>query len=485
MPKYSSTLSSIIKRRSLPALLTLSSAIIAAVLYLNLTPSLYKVTGRLMLNDRRISLSELGRDLSTTPASTQGGPNPVANQAELLRSQRVLEAAVNKVLANRSNSSEKKLVVRKLKRKLNIKIIPATNILELTYEDPNPSLATKLINAVSQSAVEISTESLRLEVKSVRDFLQAEVPKKRIEVEAAENAENQYRRSSGIIDSEDQKKSLIESLTALNDRQSDLFSQVQEAREKSKELKKVSGSDNIQSAYINGRIGQDRELSLLRSQLVELDVKLAQERSRYQDKAPNVAALIQSRSALLKLYSQKSTRLSNKDRNVRPFNVTSDELSQKITSEYILSETGRISLEKKLAALQTKQAELQDRLTQLPMKQQPLTLLIRRREEATSSLKLLQNKLEEARIAESQLVGDLRTIEQAEVPLYPSSPNIQVVMLLAIVFGIILAIGLVLLLEAIDKRFWDVTDGVFEDSSYHLENRPEQRLPEFVKKKHK
>ena len=73
----------------------------------------------------------------------------------------------------------------------------------------------------------------------------------------------------------------------------------------------------------------------------------------------------------------------------------------------------------------------------------------------------------------------------AEVPLYPSSPNIKVVMLLAIVFGIILAIGLVLLLEAIDKRFWDVTDGVFEDSSYHLENRPEQRLPEFVKKKPK
>ena len=100
-------------------------------------------------------------------------------------------------------------------------------------------------------------------------------------------------------------------------------------------------------------------------------------------------------------------------------------------------------------------SQLKARVAQLPIKQQPLTALIRQREEAASTLKFLQSKLEEARLAQAQKVSNIRIIESAKVPESPSSPKKAVVLALATVFGGILATGIILLLELMDNTLRD------------------------------
>lgn len=458
MGKNISSLPSVLKRHRWPAIATFASVIAASIAYLVSAPPLYKVTTRLMLDDKKVSVSELGRDLSQLPSGTPGGPSPIANQAELVRSQRVLKRAVGKIFPQGADSSQGKLVTKELSKGLKVKIVPATNILEISYQGRDAALATRLLNAVSQTMVQESTEAIRSEAKSVREFLELEVPKQRTAAEAAEAAENRYRQTSGIISFEEQTKSLVESLATLEDQERVLSAQLQEAKAEVNALQQITDSTTLKNAYAAGRIGQDEELKDLRTKLADLDTKLVNQRSRFTDNNPAIISLVRERDALRAIYNKKLSRVLPKNQTVSPANIASDELSQNLTSKFIVGETERLALEKKLRVVQTERTQLQNRLTQLPIKQQPLAALTRRREEATTSLKLLQSKLEEARIAEAQLLGNIRIIEQAQQPSSPAAPNPKVVLVLATVFGTILGVGVVLLLEVMDNTLREDSD---------------------------
>lgn len=458
MAKNISSLPSVLKRHRWPALATFASVIGASIAYLVVTPPVYKVTARLMLDDKQVSVSQLGRDLTQVPSNVPGGPSPIANQAELVKSQRVLKRAVDKVFPKEVESPKSKKTIGVLGKGLKVKIVPATNILEMSYQDRDPALATKLINAVSEVMVEESTEAIRSEAKAVREFLEKEVPKRRAAAGAAEGAETQYRQQSGLISFEEQTKSLVESLATLEDQERVLAAQLQEARSKSQELQQITNSSTLPNAYAAGRVGQDKELADLRVKLADVDGQLAKARSRFTDDNPAIVSLLQQRDSIRDLYNAKAARLLPTNQSVPSANIASDELSQKLTSQYITGETDRIALEKKLNVLQADRVQLRQRIAQLPLKQQPLTILVRQREEATASLKLLQSKLEEARIAEAQLISNIRIIEQAQIPSAAAGPNSKVVLVVAIVFGTILAVGIILLLEVMDNKLRDASD---------------------------
>jgi capsular exopolysaccharide synthesis family protein len=458
MAKSISSLPSVLKRHRWPALATFASVIGASIAYLVVTPPVYKVTARLMLDDKQVSVSELGRDLSQVSAGTPGGPSPIANQAELVKSQRVLKQAVDKVFPKEVGSPKSKKTITALGKGLKVKIVPATNILEMSYQDADPALATRLINAVSEVMVEESTEAIRSEAKAVREFLENEVPKRRVAAGAAEGAETRYRQQSGLISFEEQTKSLVSSLATLEDQERILSAQLQEARSRSNELQQITKSSTLPNAYAAGRVGQDKELTDLRVKLADLDGQLAKARSRFTDDNPAIVSMLQQRDSLVALYNAKVARLLPTNQSIPSANIASDELSQKLTSQYIVGETDRIALEKKLNVLQIDRVQLQQRITQLPLKQQPLTILVRQREEATASLKLLQSKLEEARIAEAQLISNIRIIEQAQLPSSAAGPNSKVVLVVAIVFGTILAVGIILLLEVMDNKLRDAEE---------------------------
>ncbi len=458
MAKNISSLPSVLKRHRWPALATFASVIGASIAYLVVTPDVFKVTARLMLDDKQVSVSQLGRDLTQVPSNVPGGPSPIANQAELVKSQRVLKRAVDKVFPKEVESPKSKKTIAALGKGLKVKIVPATNILEMSYQDPDPALATKLINAVSEVMVEESTEAIRSEAKAVREFLEKEVPKRRDLAGAAEGAETQYRQQSGLISFEEQTKSLVESLATLEAQERVLSAQLQEAKSRSNELQQITKSSTLPNAYAAGRVGQDKELTDLRVKLADLDGQLAKTRSRFTDDNPAIVSLLQQRDSIRDLYNAKAARLLPTNQSVPSANIASDELSQKLTSQYITGETDRIALEKKLNVLQAERVQLRQRITQLPLKQQPLTILVRQREEATASLKLLQSKLEEARIAEAQLISNIRIIEQAQLPSAAAGANSKVVVVVAIVFGIILAVGIILLLEVMDNKLRDAED---------------------------
>ncbi|NEU74500.1 polysaccharide biosynthesis tyrosine autokinase [Hassallia byssoidea VB512170] len=460
MEKGISSLLAVLKRRAFPALVTFTAVIGGAFAYLTVTPRLYEASARLMQDDRRVSVSELGRDLTSVSSGAPGGPSPLANQAELVKSERVLERAIALAsLKSYNGSPGSQITSGELNQGLDVKIVPATNILELSYKSKDPELAAQLLNAVSQAMIEENTKTISSEATKVREFLEtSEIPNAYKRLREAENKESQYRHISGIISFEEQTKSTVESLATLEDQERSLTAQLQEAKGRDASLRQITDAKSLDKAYASVRGGQDEQLKTLRAKLTELNTKLIEARLRLTENHPSVISLVEQRDNLNKLYTEQLGRVSSANSSVATNSVAGDQISQDLTSKLLANETERSAIENKLKTVQAQRTQLQSRLAKLPLQQQPLIALTREREDATASLKSLQSKLEEARITEAQKVSNLRLIEAAKPPTIASSPKRSAVLALATVFGTVLGTGVMLLLEVLDNTLKDASE---------------------------
>ena len=439
----------VIKRNFWNALATFGAVVGASALYLRFTPPMYESSARLILDERRVSVSELGQALAAN--STPGDASPIATQAELITSERILKRAIG--LLNPRGASEQPLPsAGEVGGSLRVKIVPATNILELSYKSPDPKLAAEMLNAVSQAMVQESGESIRQQASSVREFVETRVPQQQANLEQAELAESRFKEANGIVGLEAQDTSLINSLTAVEDQGRTLTAQLKEAQRKSGLLQGVIGVNNVQTAYLASRAGQDDQLKTLRGKLTDLETQVIDTRSRLGDQHPDLLALTQKRDETRSLYSQSLSRIVPAQQGLAAGKVAADDLSRTLISTYITGEVERSALLDKLKAVQDQQQPLRDRMATLPAKQRILTSLIRRREQEAATLKLLQNKLEEARIAEAQLVSNVRIVGLAGVPNSPSSPKALLTLMLSSITGAALAIGVILLGELLNGK---------------------------------
>ena len=464
MEKGISSLLTVLMRRSLPALATFVAVIGGAFAYLNVAPRLYETSSRLILDQKQVSLSELGRDLTQVANATPGGPNPLADQAELVKSQWVLDKAIEIFSSNykvdlQQSFAQDGLTPKYLRKSLSVKIVPATNILQITYENQDPVLAARLLNAVTQAMVEYDITAISSEATKVKEFLEnRQLPIARKNLQQVEVAENKYRQDSGIVSFQEQTESLVANLASAEQEERTLSALLEQVRSQEASLREITDEKSLDSAYSSVRSGLDEELVKMRASLADLEREFVEARLRFTFNHPQLIELAQKRDAFREMYQGELAKVKESNQPVSVNQIASDEISQQLTSKLITNEIERLAIEKKLATVRAQTSQLKARVAQLPIKQQPLTALIRQREEAAATLKFLQSKLEEARLAQAQKVSNIRIIQSAKVPESISSPKKPVVLGLATIFGGILATGVILLLELMDNTLRDARE---------------------------
>ncbi len=447
MDKLSSILPPI-KRNLLPALVTFSAALVAAGFYLSVAEKSYSSAVRVSIEDPRASsVSALGQGL-TQPPGRSGSADPMATQAELVKSQRVLERS----LQQEAPAFEAKGVplpsVGQLQRSLKIKIVPATNILQIGYEGADPELTANLLNRIAAEVINQSSENIRLEASAIRQFLEGQVPQEEAKLAEAETLETQYRQTNGVVDVDAQTNTLLTNLSQLQEQQRIVAGQLQEAQTRTGMLQEMTGFSSPDRAYVASRVGQDQELADLKNRLVNIEAQIIESRAKYQDSHPQIQALDQQRGDLRTLYSQRLGQLIPNASALPVGAEAQDNLSQDLISRYVLTTVETAALNNHLTLLQQNQTFLQEQLATVPTRKQQLSTLERKRDEVKTNLALLQSKLQEARIAEAQLLSNVRIVAWAYVPNVATAPKVPVVLAIATAAGGLLATGVVLLLEA-------------------------------------
>lgn len=462
--------SAALKRNWLPSAAAFVSALVGAIVYLAVTPPLYESSVRLIIEEREETISDLGRAL-TQLDNPGAGADPLATQSELIVSQEVLSRAIEKMnLADESLA----LNVTGLENDVIIRIIPATNILELSYVYPDPEIAAQILNSIVESTVEINGEAIRQRASLIREFLESQLPDQENRLMQAENRESRFRQRSGIIALDEQIEGLVEGLGQLSREERELKSQLQELEERARLIQQVTGVTTINEAYDAVRIGQDDSLDELRQRLTELDTVIIETSSRLGAQHPEMLALLEQRQNLTALYQQQLGQSASSVPQVVDDRLAPNPLSQDLITQYIASEIEYQALNKRFIAIQAEKIALETRITELPALSRPLAALNRQREAAEESLQMLRRNLEEAQLAEAQLVSNVRILGESTIAEAPSEPSVPVVLILGIVAGSILAVGTLIILETLDDRLHDP-----EEASGILELPVLGKIPSF------
>ncbi|MGF1512191.1 MAG: GumC family protein [Elainellaceae cyanobacterium] len=445
---FSKTLLSAVRRHCWLAIGAFSSTLGAAFFYLLTSPPLYESSVRVMVEDQQTSVSALGQALSDLTNSAATGVNPLATQVELITSPQVLRDALDQAAAVQTSEAPPLPGIGEVKDGLSITIIPATNLLDLSYTSPSPELAAQLLNAIASSAAQANAAAIRREASSVRQFLETEVPQQKALLSQAEAEEQSFRQANGIVSIEAQSAGLVSSIAELDREARVLKSQIQETAERQQVLDDITGVNTLSDAYRAVQLGQDEEVIELKNRLTGVEAQIAEARSRLGDQHPELLALLDERDQLRELYAEALG--SPQGFGGVSGTAASSEISQNLLEEYILGEIEQQALRERFSSVEQQRTNLSNLAAELPGQQQALVSLIRRREEAEQALRLLQNKLEEARIAEAQIVSNIRILGQAEVPGEASAPNAPLILVLGGVTGLLLAGSLIVVMEALD-----------------------------------
>ncbi len=446
----------VLKRRYFPAICGFLGVFFGALLYLIFTERIYQVDASIMILEHQPSISELGRDLNTFIEKPKDYSN-LASQAQLIYSRQIIEASLEE-FKKQSKEFNDNISLGEIQKNLQVKIIPNTNILKISYKNSDSKVTTELLNTIVQTVIKNNTETIRSHAKSLREFLKREVAQQKIKVRQTEVRENQYRQQRGIVALDEQTQNLVNNINSLENQEQNLSIEIKEKKAAINNLRQIAKTNNPESAYLKGRISQDKALEQIKLKLSEAESELALARSNFTDDSPVVISLLENRDRLLSLYKQKINDIGGNNPSISSENITIDGQSQGIIDRLVTNQIELSALEDKLKAIKTEQKKLGNQLTLLPDKVQSLNDLVYQREEAQRSLQFLQRKLEEARIAEAQLVSNIQIVELAQLPSSPSSPKPMLVIALATAIGTILAVGIILLLETIDDIFSDASE---------------------------
>ena len=458
------TFLSIIKRRYPPALMGFFGVLVGAGLYLTFAKRAYQATASIILQNRQESVSELGKDLSSIGENEEY--SPLASQVELIQSKSVVESALKQVAVNYGDTSGNISLeeIEEVQGNLEVSIVPNTNIIEISYIDYDPQFASTLLNEIVSTVKRKDADNIRVEASSVKQFLEEEVVKQKSEVDRIKAAENDYREQQGIVSLDDQTRNLVNNLHQLQMQRQKLLTAIEERKSKVNNLEKVAKVDSAEAGFIEGKIGQDRQLEELRGRLTKIEAELATARSNFTESNPVVINLAEEKESITQLLQEQVDKVLGAG-VVSASQITGNGSSQaengigeSVLEDLIASQVQLDADRDKLQVIEAEINNIKDQIALLPNKVKSLTDIVSQQEQASESLQFLQRKLEEARIAEAQLIGNFQVVEEAIVPPSPHTPNTIVVMAIASILATGLMMAIILLLEKIDRTLYDAEE---------------------------
>ena len=355
----------------------------------------------------------------------------VATQLDVLASERVAQRAVTRVLtspdaalkaafASHPSQGQPAKVAALLERGLKVEPSPDSSVLSVAVTDGNPVVAAALANGVVQGYIDTNSE-LRVDpAKESSSFFEDRSKEARAALEQAQARLSAYQQANGIITTDEKLGVENARLATLSDQLAAAETQAAESGSRSRRAR-ANGSqlqESLNSAVVVGIKG---DLSRQRSTLSELLSRLGEAHPQVQQTRASIAQL-ENRLA------EETGRISGS----------------------VASDQGQVDA--KVAQLRGAVAEQRKLLMTLKSKGDEAAVLERDVENTRRAYDAMIERLNKA-VTESQSTQtNVHVLKVASAPDKPSWPKVPLIIALGGALGAFLALGMVLLWEAFDRR---------------------------------
>jgi len=433
-------------------------------LYTFFAKRVYQSSATILIDKRAQSGSLLMTDMMGF-----GSEKNIINELEILKSRSLSETVARKLLEKRflddslhtpiqvirfeeqveGEDARLKAVGGRLQAAVEFEAMRGSDVIKITTKSSHPEEAALLTNLYSESYYERNLRTSRSKFSSARSFLKEQRDMRQKQLTNSEQALQKYMEESGAVYLDEAAQQLIEQISSAEASRDALVVDIEAATQNldmyQKELarREPEVARLIQSA-------DDSYIRLIQDQVAKLEVSRDLTLSQKQQTADKnqIDAKLQETENQIRLLR------SNLDKR------TTDFLRSGFPSEF-LSQMKQKYFEAKLllGALQVKRTTLDSVIKKydrnfesIPKKSIQFAQLQRTRLSDEKTYLMIEEKFNEASIAEQSQFGYLDIIDMAIASNTPVSPRVMMNLLMGLVFGLGLGIGVVLFLEYIDTR---------------------------------
>lgn len=419
--------------------------VVAAIGYLQLAVPQYESQLSVLVEPIQKS-SSIENFLESSASTTK-----IATEVELITSRKNIEYALGTLDLTSYKDSDglsyaNKEVLGVVKDRIVVSTVKDTNIVRITVTDANPAFARDLANALASSYDNLLTGIAKNSKTAQREFIQSQIPINDHALQLASDALGDFRENSDIIQLTDKSSLLVEQISYYALRLEPLRLQLDESL-----VFINSYNSGLQAAGVEGILSLDaiRTDPVVAAKLDDLTAWKT-ELTMYESLVSPSPA--QASTATASSGSSRSYVLNS------AISQTTKDLLDRVTvltrsyakDANIQAIVQALTTEVAINVLHARGEVFVAELSKLPVLERKLSELERDVQISEAIGLKLRDMLEEVKLVEAAVTGNVTVVDQAVLPLLPVSPNKMLILAVALLLGCAIGFLLALAAEATD-----------------------------------
>jgi len=311
---------------------------------------------------------------------------------------------------------------------LRVALIPNTRIIEIHYRSPDKTLAANVVNTLIASYIEQNFKTRFESTMQASDWLSKQLVDLEMKVQTSQEKLVQYQKQHEILGIDEKQNITTSKLDELN---KELTAAESDRMQKESIYRLVQSSDPDTAAAAavsaGGGGGASGLMERMREQQADLKIQIAQLSTQFGNAYPKVVQL--------------NTQLKEVDAQLQTETI---KVVSRVRSGYLAA----LQHETMLRQAMDNQKQEANKLNESAIE---YSLLKRDVESYRTLYEGLMEKLKEAGVTAGLRSNNIRSVDKARVPTYPSEPNVPRNLAFALALGLSTGIGLAFLLEGIDN----------------------------------
>ncbi len=318
-----------------------------------------------------------------------------------------------------TNPQEMAAMLGRFRSGLNVQVVPRTRVIEISYMDHDPQLASEIANTLVKTFIEENFRTKYEATSQTADWLSKELSDLQLKVQTSEEKLVRYQKEHGIVGIDEKQNIVTAKLDELNKELTDAQT---DRIQKEANYKMAQTGDA--SAF--AKLDTDSLLEKLRSQESELQSQYAQTTTQFGSVYPKVVELKNQLKQIEVSIGAEQKRLL-----------------AKVRDQYLAA----VQREKLLTTAFEQQKQEANQLSEAAIE---FTSLKRDADTNRSLYQDLLQRLKEASVTAGLRSSNIRVVDVARIPIVPAKPNVPRNIALGFLLGLAGGVGLAFLQESLD-----------------------------------
>ncbi len=449
----------VLKRRWLPASGIFSCVVIIFIVLASLQKAGYQAEGKILV--KKINQASVLTSLGEQVEHLEGldlKSSPISTEIEVLSSMPLLEKTIT--ILNLKDNKGVPIEAEDFAKKIILKAIPSTDVIQLSYASKNPKEATAVVDTIMKLYIENNVQSNRIAAIAASEFITKELPGIKANVHDSDAALRRFKEKNKLVSIQEESSSLVANFKELESKITETQAALSEANTRSINLQQKVGMNSRKATDIDS-LNRSNGVQKVLEEYQQAESLLAVEQTRFSDIHPTIENLKNKRDTLKRVLEQRVGEVIENRRIGTNKNLQMGQIQQQLATDLVKSEIENAALFSRLEQLYKTEIIYRNRINVLPKLEQQQRELERQALVSQSTYETLLKKLQEVKLSENQNMGNARIIETAFLSKKSVAVQKIILVVLGCFLGILLATGTIVILEIRDtsiKRLKEIKE---------------------------